>query len=472
MVAIARIHDWVPGPGSVVSWQPSPASVAKAARAPISAVPVSYQQAQHIRSYCRYAAQGVDMARLIMGGWDIPGRCDIRAMTYVVNAHLRRHDTYRSWFEFTGERIVRHTIADAADIEFAPTRHGEMTTEQWHDHILATPGPLRWDCFRFGLIQGPKHFTFYLSFDHLHIDPTIIGVVFVEIHAMYYALAEGAAPIRLPEPGSYDDFCLDQARYTSTLTLESPPVKTWIQFAENNGGTLPGFPLPLGEPSGHNGGDLMVVQLMDGEQTNRFEFACVAAGARLSGGVFACAALAAHELTGAETFHAITPSNTRGAQSEFMTSGWMVGLVPISVPICATSFEVTALAAQIAFDSGIHAANVPFERVVELAPWLRTPEPGNLMLSFLDVGAPPFNGVASTQFDAMNARAYSDSKFSHQVGMWVNRMVKDTSVTVLLPDNRTARESVARYLATMKSICVRVAEGRGEPTSVRKLAQA
>ncbi len=82
-------------------------------------------------------------------------------MTYVINAHLRRHDTYRSWFEFTdADHIVRHTIADPADIEFVPIKHGEMTPAEWRDHILATPDPLQWDCFSFGVIQRADHFTF------------------------------------------------------------------------------------------------------------------------------------------------------------------------------------------------------------------------------------------------------------------------------------------------------------------------
>ena len=44
---------------------------------------------------------------------------------------------------------------------------------------------------------------------------------------------------------------------------------------------------------------------------------------------------------------------------------------------------------------------------------------------------------------------------------FANRMDKETSMTVLLPDNPVARESVTRYLATMKSVYVRVADGGG-----------
>ncbi|MGH3551405.1 MAG: acyltransferase, partial [Mycobacterium sp.] len=118
MISLQTIRDWAPGPGSVVSWRPSAAARAKAAQAPISAVPASYQQARHLRRFCEYAARGIDMARLNIGACDLAGQCDIPAMTYAINAHLRRHDTYHSWFEYTdAEHIVRRTIPDPADID-------------------------------------------------------------------------------------------------------------------------------------------------------------------------------------------------------------------------------------------------------------------------------------------------------------------------------------------------------------------
>ena len=42
---------------------------------------------------------------------------------------------------------------------------------------MATPSPLQWDCFRFGVIQRADHFTFYVSIDHLHADAMFMGVV-------------------------------------------------------------------------------------------------------------------------------------------------------------------------------------------------------------------------------------------------------------------------------------------------------
>jgi hypothetical protein len=394
-------------------------------------------------------------------------------MTYVINAHLRRHDTYRSWFEYQdAEHIVRRTICDPADIEFFPTVHGEMTSAEWQAHVLATADPLHWDCFRFGLIQYADRFTFHVSIDHVHVDPMIIGVIFLEIHMMYAALAAGEAPLELPAPGSYDDYCVRQHEYTSALTLESPQVRAWIQFAEDNNGTLPGFPLPVGDPSVPCAGELMTVQLMDQQQADRFESACMAAGARFSGGVFACAALAEHELTGAETYYGITPTDTRSTPAEFMTTGWFVGLIPVTVPVAATSFGDTVRAAQASFDSNIDLANVPFDRVLELAPWLKTPPAGTPMLSYLDAGIPPLSSVTSCQWDELNPRVFAEGRASHRLCMWVNRLKQETTVTVVFPNNPVARESVTRYVEAMKSVYVRVADGRGAAAPLRDVAWA
>jgi hypothetical protein len=470
-VAIATIDEWVPGEGSVVSWQPSPRSLAVAEAAPVSTVPVSYMQAQHIRGFHKFAARGLDYSRLVIGSWDVPGRCDIRAMSYVINAHLRRHDTYHSWFEYDRGDIVRRTIAKPSDIKFVPAEHGTMTPAAWQQHILSTPTPLEWGCFSFGIIQRAERFTFYVIVDHVHTDPTLMGVLYAEVHMMYAAVVGGGIPISLPDPSGYDDFCIRQHQFTSALTVESPEVRKWIDFAESNHGTLPDFRLPLGDTSASRGGDIMVVQLMDQQQTARFESACVAAGARFIGGVFACAALAECQLTGAGTYYGMTPTDMRSTPGEYLTTGWFTGMIPVSVPV-ETSFGDTARAAQESFDSNVGLAKVPFDRVLELAPWLRRAEHGSPMLSYLDAGLPPLSAVVSSQLDGVNASTYCDARNPAYVCMWVGRLYDETSVTVFFPNNPVARDSVTRYLEVVKSIYVAVAEGRDVATPLSGRAVA
>ena len=476
MVALTAIHDWVDAPGSVVSWGPSPACANKLAQAPVTDVPASYQQEQHIRTYRAHSANGLEMARLLIPSWNIQGRCDIRAMTYVINAYLRRHDTYHSWFEFDdNDRVVRHTTPNPADVQYVATKHGEMTAAQWRELILATPSPLEWDCFRFGVIQRADHFTVYACIDHVHADAMFMVNLFIELNMNYEALVEGGAPIRLPDAGSYNDYCLRQREYTSGLTLDTPEVADWVEFLHSNGGSLPKFPLPLGDPNVPCTGDLITVKLMDAHDTDRFESVCTAAGVRFIGGVFACAALAERELAGIDTYRVITPTTTRQTPADFMTTGWFTGVVPMSVPVEGMSFAEVARTAQAAFDSGIPMANVPIERVLELAasvPGIRKPGPGVPMLSYLDIGLPPLDPVVMGQWQARNGRLYTDLGAANQIGMWVNRRDTGTTITVAYPDNQVARDSVNQYVDLMKMFYLRVAEGRADSMSSPHIPKA
>ncbi len=460
MFAMSTLHDWVPDPGSITCWHPSAAASLNARHAPVSPVPPSYQQTQHLRRYTDHAARGLEMTRMMIFTWEVAGRCDVRAMSYAINAHLRRHDTYRTWFEYKdADNIVRRTIDDPAAIEFVPTEHKDMTTAELRDHISA-PHPLQWGCFLFGVIQSADHFTFYASIGHLCVDLMIVPVLFTEIHTMYTNLVRGGVPTPLPAVGKYEDYCARQRRETSALTVNSPSIRAWFEFAEHSGGTLPHFPLPLGDLSVPCTGDLLDVTLMDEQQTRRFDDMCAAAGARFSGGVFGCAALTEHELTGDDTVSLLTTTDTRSTPTELATTGWFTGLVPITVPVSATSFSDTARAAQASFDSGHDLASVPFDRALELAPPelnLRRPRPGNFVMSFLDASIAPLSAVASSDLDF---RIYDEGRVSHQVSMWVGRFREETKVMVLFPNNPVARESILRYTEAMKSVFVRVADGR------------
>jgi mycolipenoyl-CoA---2-(long-chain-fatty acyl)-trehalose mycolipenoyltransferase / long-chain-acyl-CoA---trehalose acyltransferase len=450
--------DSTPDPRSVVSWQPSPTSLAKARQAPISAVPASHQEAMHLHSFQNRAALEVGIPRrLLVPSWDIAGQCDIHAMTYVLNSHLRRHDTFQSWFEFADDGdTVRHTLSKPTDIELVPTVYGEMTPAELRSHVLATPSPPQWGCFQFMIIQRADHFTFCACVDHLLVDAMYFGVAFNEIHPMYASLVEGGRPIRLAEAGSYDDYCVRQRAYTSALTLESPELRRWIEFAENNGGTLPECLLPLGDASASS--DLMSAQLLDERQTERFESACIAAGARFSGGVFACAALAQYELTGADTYYALTVADTRRTPADFVTTGCFGGPVAITVPITASSFGDTARAAQESFDSGKDFADVLLEQVLELAPWLKSPPRYVPMVVYFDVACPPLSSLFNSQVDGLNFRIYRFTGFGGEFAIRVFRLEKETQVIVQFPDNPIARDSVTRYMTAMKSVYARVAD--------------
>ena len=458
-LALGTLADWEPDEGPTVVWGPSAAALAAARRAPVNAVPASYMQEQHIRGYIDQTAAGLDYSRLMVLSCDMQGRCDRRAIDYIINAHLRRHETYRSWFEHAEDgRLIRHVVEDPADIAFVPVDHGELTLPQVRDLLNQTPDPLQWDCFRFGIIQSKSHFTFFASIDHVHVDAAVAGVTLMELYMMYNALVAGGAPLELPAAGSYSDFCIRQHQFTSALTLESPQIQAWRSFAESNDGSLPGFPLPLGDPAQPCEAAMVTVTMLGEQQTAEFESACMDANARFVGGVLACCGLAQRELTGAATYYGLTPRDTRNSPGDDLTLGWFTGLVPITVPIGDISFEEAASAAQISFDSGRTLAEVPYQRVMELAPQLRKPPPNFPVINFLDAGAAPLSALIAAGLDDLNIGVFSDGRYSYQMSLYVIRVEEETAVTAIFPDNPEAHESVARYLAVLKSVFERVAD--------------
>ncbi|KMO70754.1 condensation domain-containing protein [Mycolicibacterium chlorophenolicum] len=460
-ITVGALEEWSLAAGSVTSWHPTAAAVEKARQAPVSAVPVSYMQGQHLQNYCRRSADGLNFSRQIIASCDVAGQCDIAAMDHAVNAYLRRHDTFRSWFAQTGDgEFIRHALTDPDDIEFVPVTHGHMDVDEIHAHVVDIPSPLEWGCFTFGVIQCEDHFSFFASMDHVHGDATLIGTTMMEANGMYSALSGGGHALVLPDAGSFDAFCVREREFTDELTVDSPGVQTWIDFAENNSGGFPEFPLPLGDPQQSTRSTMTSHVLLDSAQTDRFEAACAAAGARFVGGLFACLAQVEHELTGALTYYGLTPRDSRTASDNFMTQGWFTGLIPIVVPIGAASFSDAAWSAQSSFDSGLAMAKVPYYRVLELAPWLNWPQANFPVSNFLHGGAAPLNAIlaAGEMGLADNIGIYPDGRYSYQLTIYIFRYGEGTVMAIMHPDNPVARKSVDRYMQAMTSVSALVAD--------------
>jgi mycolipenoyl-CoA---2-(long-chain-fatty acyl)-trehalose mycolipenoyltransferase / long-chain-acyl-CoA---trehalose acyltransferase len=90
------------------------------------------------------------------------------------------------------------------------------------------------------------------------------------------------------------------------------------------------------------------------------------------------------------------------------------------------------------------------------------------VLSFLDAGVPPLSAVIATQLARANTKVFSDGKIAARVCMWVNKFHGETTMTASFPDNPIAHDSVAGHLEAMRSVCIRVAEGRAEMEHARK----
>jgi hypothetical protein len=77
--------------------------------------------------------------------------------------------------------------------------------------------------------------------------------------------------------------------------------------------------------------------------------------------------------------------------------------------------------------------------------------------------------MLTKMIEGLNMGAYSDGRFTYPLSTLVGRF-DETAVSVLFPDNPVARESITQYLAALKSVCVRVADG-WTPSRVRNAAE-
>jgi len=452
MVAIGAIKSWRPGHGPVTTWTASPASRAAIEHAPLDPLPPTFQQTQHLLTADRARRDGRSVPRLIMAAWDVDGWCDIAAMTEAINAHLRRHDTYHSAFDVRAETITRRTI-DPDRIEFLPRALGFMSEEQIRAHALsATPDTLEWDCFTFGVIQKADHFTVFANIDHLHTDGSSAVLVYRDIHQSYQVLVAGA-PDPLPVTATYREFTARQHLKVDTLSLESRPIKDWVDFARDTDGDWPSFPLTLGDAPATGAGSAITVELLDAAQTEAFDNACRTAGARFSGGVMACAALADREFTGAEVFHTFTPSDTRTDAGQANCAGWFASVFPVSMPVEGGDFAQIARAAQKSFDANRHLSGVPFRRVLDLAPaeelGVTPASRPSMMVSLFD-----FRRLDDARANRLGL--YIDDLSHGDLNMWVTRNAGRTTVMVSFPDTPQARHSVHVYLQVLRRIFLEI----------------
>lgn len=401
--------------------------------------------------------------------WDIPGTCDIPAMTAAINAHVRRHDTYHNWFEIEDGVIARRTIDDPEAIDFVHVSLGHMNADQIRTHVLTTtPETLEWGCFTFGIVQHADYFAFYASVDHLHCDGMSAALIFIDIHLAYQEMSGGEhyrPPATLPQVSRYHDYAARQRERVAGLSLSSPEVEDWIGFARATDGDWPSFPLPLGDTWASSKGDFLTVDLLDGAGTDAFDAACGAADARFIGGVLACMGLTEHELTGKGTYHGFTARDTRRAGIDTMTVGWFASMIPVTVPTAGVSFTEAARAAQKSFDDAKPLADVPVETVLGLATpdqlGIKLPTSLPMMMSFFDFRKVPLAGL----WEETNFGTYGDNLSMGGINLWINRHATRTTVTISFPDNATARESARHYIETLTRTFVRVAE-TGRPSVV------
>ncbi|WP_063049114.1 condensation domain-containing protein [Nocardia arthritidis] len=455
MVNFGFIDEWHPTAGKLTIWRAAPESLVAARHAPVHPAPPSHQQEEYLRTTHRNANAGLRVSRVCMIAFTIPGAPDHATMTRTVEAFVRRHDTFWSWFAITAADRVQRRVLDPGDIRMVPTEHGVYAdSDAIRAHVLAeTPGPLDWDCFGFGIIEHAESFTMYAAVDHLHTDGVAQALSCVDLLTLYGSQLSGGSPALAPVTG-HIAYCERERRLSAELTAESPRIAAWLELLRRNGGDVPGFPVDLWvDDDEHVRGAQVTTVLIDEPGALRFEEVCRAHDGRFTGGLFAAAALAEIELAGGDWYFGLTPVNTRRTEGEVASVGWYTNLIPVAFPVDADqSFTHVVAAAQAAYDQGKDLTDVSLHRALQLAPpglGIRT-RPGwsARMLSYLDIRK--MAGVE--MFDKIDGGMFANRGSSREVYIWVNRFNDVTTLSLLFPDTPQAHEVIGRYVTAMRTI--------------------
>lgn len=459
MVSFGLIGDWNPVPGHVTTWKPTPECIDRVHAAPPHPVPPSHIQEEYLKSAYRNRDSGFRFSRLCLVTFDIFEPLNADAMTQAVNGFLRKHDTFASWFHTDEHGVERH-VTDPGFIELAPTDVGEFDDQEaLRQHVQdTTPGPTSWDCFSFGVIDHGDTFTVYAAVDHLNTDGISQALTFFELRTLYTEAAAGTLNVQ-PCLGSYLEYCTREREASAQLTSRSHEVRTWIDLVRENGGDLPTFALPLdAHAEKYTRSEVRDFPLFDKELADAFDEACERAGAKITGGIFATAAIAEYELVGKKNYLGLTPKSTRTTPGEFGAIGWFSSLIPVHFTVSGTlTFSHLAGVAQRAFESGKLLSDVSYHRVLELV----TPDSGITtqpgwsapMISYVDVRKLPGADIVSS----VNGGLFGNQGSSDEVYMWINRFENHTGATFMFPGTDVARRSIDRYFAAIGDVFLSVA---------------
>lgn len=477
---ITAMGSFTPAPGRAVSWLPTGACAAAAGRAPAHPGPLTFLVENHIRGCAAARDAGTPHRAYLGSGTEIDGDLDEDRMTRALNSFVRRHSALRTWFDTDGQRISARVV-DAADVSFTAHDAGPVTTaEQFQQHIgdrfgdeaISTSYP----GFAFGAIRRPGGFTVFFGCDHALSDGASQALALTEIIDIYIALGE-SGPVDDPGDGAgYLDYARTEAALVEHHLAGSGELTTWTEVFARNDLALPGFPLDLGLAPGESAPVTPVeITILTGDDIDRFESSCRAAGSRILSGIYAALAITDAELAGRTDYYGMTVFNTRMAAPQFACAqGWFGSFAPVEFPIAgARTFTELLGAADAGYRQAKPLAAVPVQAAFAAlvaagaAPAALATTPN--MLSYIDFRRFPAAGTDAYERGII----FTGEGRTANASLWINRDHRRLYLGSQTPGTPYARRQVLRYFRHLCAVIRAVARDgdyRLEPPAAAEVA--
>ncbi len=421
-------------PGRVTSLSTGPVGL------PGAALPISYDQRLHTSAGDRD------------GSWmALAFRLDLDATPLQLadawSAVVARHGTLHTTFSHEGGELTLHET--------------ELVHGDWVEHLPVDPAEASRDVLRRVLDEACRPFgapshrlcvvtpeagddprpVLVIAGDHSHLDMWSLLVLLRDLRtclADVVAAREPGAGLAPAPPFADHTLLLEQQDSTPDWVAHR-----WAQVLEDGGGSLPTFPLPLGDVSRPRPEVVEVRDVLDPAQLGSLEKRAADHGVRLTALALGEVAVATTELSG-RPLRAVFPVHSRDDPSWYGSVGWFI---TNSVLDCADPSPAGCTAAlRDSMRLGAHPlAPVLGHLDRELAP------PGMFALSWLDTRRLP-EVPAGLEVQWVSAVTRPDG-----VMAWFLAGDDGLHLRCRYPDTSVARENVGRWLDAVVARVVGVA---------------
>ncbi|MGW4848563.1 condensation domain-containing protein [Nocardia brasiliensis] len=456
-----ELADYPLPSGRVIEWLPTATS--HWADWPRDTRAVSYNHEHHLRDAVEHSRIRDRRHYWLGHAFRIDGPLDPQAWRTAFDAWIDRHEGLRSHVTIEGGRPARYTLPPGG-IRVQPVDAGApastMATYRLVNGLLDDgTSPLRWPAYVCVTIANRNGFTVVFAADHSIMDGYSTVSTGGELHALYQAVREGK-PARLPDTGSYVDFCQDERVRAADATADTPAVATWRTFfpdhTENSlpCGTLSkvaAAPIQLTGPAEAPPRRVpqrnLSVEVLDADAADAAAAVARQQGQGLFAALLAAFAVTTTELGAGRDFRTVIPLHTRSEPQWADTLGWFVGLAPFQLdcgPARTLAELITPAGEELRRTRS--AATVPFARVCEL---LGERPRISFMVSYMDVRSAQ---AADTWVDTGTRWLRSRNVSPEEFFFWFVRTPTGVTLNMRYPGTSKATRDIHRHVLRMRDL--------------------
>jgi ribosomal protein S18 acetylase RimI-like enzyme len=346
-------------------------------------------------------------------------------------AVIARHGTLRSVFVAgdDGEPQLH-------EVEIAPgawTEHdiapGQSVNDALRDQLDAACTPYSAPSHRLSVLETATGPTVVIAADHSHVDMWSMLVI---VRDLLTALG-GVAAGQMPALGEAPAFADHSAALRDRPAAPDEVHRRWREVIDGSGGTMPRFPLPLGEPTAH-AERVEVRDVLDVDDSAAFSAQASADGVSTLALAVSAMTGVTHELAGTP-LRAVFPVHSRYDATWHDSVGWFITNSVLE------SADVDPRACAAAVREAVQLGSWPLEDV--LRPWGGMPEaPGMFAISWLDLRRLPVRVDAA----GLEAQYVSAAIRTDGVMLWFILDESGLHLRCRYPDTTDARRHVGEWL--------------------------